>query len=167
MNFEALKRRVERAEQLVDGRLARTTGHRAALKQRWREAWTPGRIVLAGLLGGVLLARARPLRTLGAVSSTRWIQLATSLSGLLASLKAAQKAASAEAAANDAEDAAADAAGTVEAVAADGADAVPAADATPPGDRAPRTVSDGRRRPDTQWEAEPRPAEAATELSER
>ena len=164
MNFEALKRRVERAEELVDARIVRTIEHRASLRERWREAWTPGRIVLSGLIGGALVARARPLRTIGAVSTTRWVQLATSLSGLLASLKAAQKAESAEAAASGAESAAQDAAETVEAVATD--DAV-AAGVAAPADRTPRPVSDGRRRADTQWQTEPRPAEAATELSER
>src|SRR5690606_41666450 len=42
-----------------------------------------------------------------------------------------------------------------------GAAAVGATDAPLPG------VSDGRRRADPQWDSEPRPAEAATELSER
>lgn len=162
MNFEAIKRRVERAEQLVEGRFAQTHGHRVAFGQRWREAWTPGRIILAGLLGGVLVARARPLRTLGAVSGTRWIQLATSVSGLVASLKAAQSAAFAETAASGAEAAAEDAAGTVEAAVDE--DAVAADSASAP---AQGTVSDGRRRPDTPFDTEPRPAEAATELSER
>ncbi|TWT19060.1 protein sip-5 [Luteimonas marina] len=167
MNFEGLKRRVERAEQLVDGRIVQTTGHRAALGQRWREAWTPARIVIAGLLGGVLVAKARPLRTLGAVSGTRWVQLATSLSGLLASLKAAQSAESAEAAASGAEDAAAEAADTVEAVAGDEAGAPPPPAPQAGDDAAPHAVADRRRRPDAQWDSEPRPAEAATELSER
>ncbi len=168
MNFEGLKRRVERAEQLVDGRIVQTTGHRAALGERWREAWTPARIVIAGLLGGVLVAKARPLRTLGAVSGTRWIQLATSLSGLVASLKAAQAAESAETAADGAEDAAEDAADTVEAAAGGEASArLQPQDPRAADDAAPRAGPADRRRPDAQWESEPRPAEAATELSER
>lgn len=168
MNFDALRRRVERAEQLVDGRIAQTGAHREALGRRWREAWTPGRILLAGLVGGLLVGRARPMRAFAAVSATRWIQLATSVSGLLASLKAAQSAASAETAASDAETAAADAAGTVEAAVGEGvaAEVAPEAEAEAE-DAAPRTVSDARRRPDARFESEPRPAEAATELSER
>jgi len=168
MNFDSLKRRVERAEQLVDGRIAQTAGHKASLVQRWRDAWTPSRIVIAGLLGGVLVAKARPLRTLGAVSGTRWIQLATSLSGLVASLKAAQAAESAETAASGAEDAAEDAADTVEAATGDEAGArLQPQETQASDDAAPRAVPDGRRRRDAQWESEPRPAEAATELSER
>lgn len=168
MNFEGLKRRVERAEQLVDGRIVQTTEHRASLGRRWREAWTPGRIVIAGLLGGVLVAKARPLRTLGAVSGTRWIQLATSLSGLVASLKAAQAAESAETAADGAEEAAEDAADTVEAATGDEAGAHPQPQTPQAGDDAAQhPAADRRRRPDAQWESEPRPAEAATELSER
>ncbi|HRN62908.1 MAG TPA: protein sip-5 [Luteimonas sp.] len=167
MNFEAIKRRVERTEQLVEGRFAQTNAHRVALGQRWREAWTPGRIVVAGLLSGALVANARPLRALGAVSDTRWIEIATSLSGLVASLMAAQSAAFAESAASGAEEAAEEAAGTGEAAVEEGAVAAGSASAQVREDAAPRAVSDGRRRPDTPFDTEPRPAEAATELSER
>ncbi len=161
MNFEALKRRVERAERLVDGRIEETVAHKTRLKHEWRRAWTPGRIIIAGLVGGFLIARANPLRTLGSVSTTRWVQLATSVSGLLASLKAAYAAETAEAAATEAEGAAE----TAEAVAENAA----ATQATPPDGEAPArpAVSDGRRRPDARWESAPPPAEAATELSER
>src|SRR5690606_8149657 len=127
----------------------------------WRESWTPGRILAVGLAGGFLFGRAQPLKKMGAVSPTRWVQLASAVSGLLATLKAKEAADTAEVAAADAghaADAADEAADTVEAVAGDEAAAV---------EPSPRTVSDGRRRADTQWSSEPRPAEAATELSER
>ncbi|MCR6663290.1 MAG: protein sip-5 [Luteimonas sp.] len=161
MNFEALKRRVERAEQLVDGRIAKTGEHRARLGQAWQQAWTPGRIIVVGLVGGFLVARANPLRALGSVSTTRWVQLATSVSGLFASLKAAYAAETAEAAATEAEGAAETAGAVAEEAATVQAGA---ADAEAP---ARASVSDGRRRPDTQWDSAPRPAEAATEESER
>lgn len=166
MNFEALKRRVQRAEQLAERRSAQAQAQRAQLKQSWREAWTPGRIVVIGLVGGFLFSRARPLRTLGAVSTTRWVQLATSVSGLFASLKAAQAADTAETAAADASHAA----DTADAVAEDAGMATGATRAgTDAGDDTPpaRAVSDGRRRPDAPFDAPPRPAEAATEVSER
>ena len=168
MNFEGLKHRVQRAEHLVEGRIVQATAQRERFKLEWRSAWTPGRIVIAGLAAGFLSGRARPARLLKAISATRWMQLATSVSGLFASLQAAWAAQTAEAAAEGAESAAdsAEAAATDAAVAtqATAATATGAAtdDATPP-----RSVSDGRRRPDPEWDSEPRPAEAATELSER
>lgn len=164
MNFNQLHRRVSRCERLVESRGTHAQSQWQALKATWRESWTPARILGAGLVGGFLFARARPLRTLGAVSGTRWVQLATSLSGLFASLKAAHAAANAETAANDAETAADDAAGTVEDAVAGETAQVSAADAD---DGVAASVSDGRRRPDPQWERAPHPAEAATELSER
>ena len=48
----------------------------------WRDAWTPGRIVIAGLAAGFLVGRARPLRI---ASGGGVLQLLTALSGLLAS----------------------------------------------------------------------------------
>ena len=165
MNFEGLRCRVERAEGLFQGRIEQVRGHRLRLDGEVRKAITPGRILIAGLLGGFLVARARPMRSIRAVSATKWIQLASSLSGLMASLKAAYAAETAETAAEEAEHAA----DTAEAVAEE--TGVAAAGATSPSpaaeeQHAPHAVSDARRRPDAPFEREPRPAEAATELSE-
>ena len=74
MKFEVLRRRVERAERLAVARLDLVAGQRARLRETWKSAWTPGRIVLLGLAAGFLIARARPWRALGAlgaVSATR------------------------------------------------------------------------------------------------
>ena len=157
MNFEGLKSRVERAEVLFHGRIEQVRCHRARLDSNVRQAITPGRILVAGLLGGFLVARVRPMRSIRAVSATKWIQLASSLSGLMASLKAAHAAETAEGAAEEAEAVAEDTG-----VAA-GAAASPVTATEPP---APRAVSDARRRPDAPFAREPRPAEAATELYE-
>lgn len=183
MRFEQLRRRVEVAERRVEGNLLRAETGWQSLKLRWRESWTPGRILAVGLAGGFLFARTRPLRAVGAISTARWIQMATSLSGLFASLKAAQSAESAEVAAEGAEGAATEAADVAGAAAADGAQvqreavaataaaAAAAAVAARPEVAAeaagePRPTPD-RRRPDPQWDTEPRPAEAATDVSER
>ena len=165
MNFDALKRRVERSERLVEGRIELASVHRTRLGQQWREAWTPGRIIVIGLVGGFLVARARPMRTLRAVSATRWVQLATSLSGLFAALHAAWAAQTAQSVAQDAEGAA----DVATAVAGDAADAAtaPVAAAVEIEAVVPPPVSDRRRRPDPQWDRAPSPAEAATEVSER
>lgn len=166
MNFDALKRRVERSERLVEGRIEQASACRARLGRQWRQAWTPGRIVVIGLVGGFLAARARPMRTLGAVSATRWVQLATSLSGLFAALQASWAAQTAESAAKDAEGAA----DTATAVAGDaaGTETVPQAAAGAEDEAMdPPSVSARPRRRDPQWDTAPSPAEAATEVSER
>lgn len=182
MNFERLRGRVDRAESLFDGRIAQVRHHRSQLDREVRQAITPGRIVVGGLLAGFVVGRARPMRAVRAVSATRWLQLATSLSGLLASLKAAYAAQMAETAAEEAGDAAdtAEAVAEETGVAATGAaatgtaatgapaSAAPAPDAPDAMEaRASQPAADARRRPDTAFEREPRPAEAATEISER
>lgn len=156
MNFERLKLRVERRERLLEGRTLQAHERMASLKTVWRESWTPARIVLAGLAAGFLVGRAEPtraLKQLGGLGGARWIQLVGALSGLFASLQSSLAAAHADAAADSA-DAAADQAG-------DAAQQAGAAQEPPPA--APR---DDRRRPDPGWDAPPRAAEAATEVSE-
>lgn len=173
MNFERLKHRVERAETLAEGRIDQVQASRRRLGAEVHRAITPGRIVVGGLLAGFVVGRVQPMRTIRAVSATRWLQLASSLSGLMASLKAAYAAQTADAAAEEA----AHAADTAEAVAEEtgvAATGTPAAAtaAAPPAPEpvqapAPQPAADARRRPDMPFDREPRPAEAATEISER
>lgn len=173
MKFERLKQRVIRGERLVEGRLEQTQAHATSLKSTWRESWTPTRILLAGLVGGFLIGRARPgrvIRKLGGLNGARWVQLFSAVSGLLASLQSGLAAATAKKATEQAADAANDAtmrappeaepATNIEAArhAAEAA-ATAEPEAVPPSDR--------RRKPDPTWNAPPRPAEAATEISER
>lgn len=96
MGFDALIAKVQQAEAALESRERRTGEQWARLKTSWREAWTPGRIVIAGLAAGFLVGRARPLR---AASGNGVLQLLTTLSGLIAS-------GSAQAAAEQAGDAA-------------------------------------------------------------
>lgn len=147
MNFEQLQRRVERAETLVEGRLDRVQCQWNGLVHAWKQGWTPTRIVVAGLVSGFLAGRAEPMK---AMNGTRWLQMITSISGLVASLQANLAARQAETAAESAEEAATDTAAAEAAVPPTPAQAhaVAAADA------------------DVEAAA-PRPAEAATELSER
>lgn len=173
MKFERLKQRVIRGERLVEGRLEQTQAHATSLKDTWRESWTPTRILLAGLVGGFLIGRARPgrvVRRLGGLNGTRWVQLFTTVSGLLASLQSGLAAATAKKATEQAAEAANDAttratpraeptAGTEAARDAAETAATAEPEAVPPSDR--------RRKPDPTWNAPPRPAEAATEISER
>ncbi|WP_433852723.1 protein sip-5 [Stenotrophomonas nitritireducens] len=145
MNFDALQRRVRRAEAVVQVRMDETVQHWDALETTWRRSWTPGRIVIAGLAGGFVAGRLEPG---GAFSGARWLQMIGSVSGLVASAQASiatlQEAGLAAAAA---------AAG-----AATGEAAAHADDDAP----APRPQAVAEPPPGTP----PRAAEAATELSE-
>lgn len=160
MKFEALQRKVARSEQLLAGRAEQTLVRARATKSEWRDAWTPGRIVIAGLVSGFAMGRSDPSRTLrklGQAASPRWLQAITAISGLLASLQAAVAAVTAQDAAETADDAAGDAQQAVDA-AAGGADA---------GDGQVGQPRSDRRRPDPTWQTQPpAAAEAATDVSE-
>lgn len=99
MGFEALIDKVRQAEVAVESREREAVAQWRQLSDTWRAAWTPGRIVVAGLASGFLVGRARPLRV---ATGGGMLQLVTALSGMLASTNA-------QAAAGDAEHAAAQA----------------------------------------------------------
>ena len=86
MGFDALITKVQQAEAALESRERRTSEQWRQLQATWRAAWTPGRIVIAGLAAGFLVGRARPLR---AASGGGVLQLLSALSGLLASGSAA------------------------------------------------------------------------------
>jgi hypothetical protein len=169
MNYEQLKRRVERAEFLVDARTRQTHAAWDALRLHWREAWTPPRIIVAGLVTGFLSGRSQPQRAakqLQAVAGPKTLQLVTSILGTASSLQAALAAFTARGAARTADEAAETADDAAQA-AASGASV--AAGAAAQADAAAGQVppSERRRQPDPAWERAPSPAEAATDMSER
>ena len=143
MKFDALQRRVRRAEAVVQVRSTETTTHWDSLNRVWRSAWTPGRIIVAGLAGGFLAGKLEPG---GAFSGGRWLQMIGSVSGLVASTQASVASFAAAAAGMAAHQAAA---------AAD--DAEQAAEAAPSPTAANTATADP---------VQPRAAEAATEVSE-
>lgn len=98
--FEALQRRVHKREKLLEGRYQQTIERKDALKASWREAWTPGRIVIAGLVSGFVMGRAEPVKI--AVKSGNLMQIVTLLSGLFAGTSAQDAAQSADKAAGQA-----------------------------------------------------------------
>ena len=114
MSFHALIAKVEQAEQALEARERTASTQWQQVKTTWRESWTPGRIVIAGLASGFLVGRAQPLKLAG---SGGLLNLVTALSGMLAS-------GSAQVAAENAEQAA-DAAGDVAQVTGDAADGRP------------------------------------------
>ena len=113
MSFDALIAKVEQAERVLEARERLASAEFGRLKSNWREAWTPGRILVAGAIAGFLVGRARPLR---AVDGGNALQMLGALAGLFAG-------GNAQAAAEEAADAAQDAEHAGDA----GADATPEA----------------------------------------
>ena len=153
MKFGALQRRVKRCEQVVTVRLVETQDHWGTLSQVWRQGWSPLRIVVVGLAGGFIAGK---LEVPGKVNGARWLQMVGSVSNLFASAQAAFATAMAAQAAATADDAAEEADDASE-----HAQAAASAAGTRP---APAPQPQAAPEPELR---EPRPAEAATELSER
>jgi hypothetical protein len=103
MRFEQLIQKVDQAEDVLEESERRVATQLGGLRDSWREAWTPGRIVIAGLVAGFVVGRAEPLRTIG--KSGGLMQLVTMVSGLFAGGSAQVAAEGAEQAAASAEQA--------------------------------------------------------------
>lgn len=101
MRFEQLQQHVERAEKRVELRSAQTSLYWSILKQSWKDGWTPGRIIIAGVVSGFLTGRAEPLR---AMTGARWMQMFTAVSSFVATAQAAAAAEQAEQAVDTAQD---------------------------------------------------------------
>ena len=82
MGFKQLLTKVEQAEAALEARERRVVDDWRQLKTSWKEAWTPGRIVITGLVSGFLIGGTQPLQA--AARSGQFMQLATMLSGLFA-----------------------------------------------------------------------------------
>lgn len=81
MSFDALIAKVERAERALEAQERRVAADVRQLNSNWREAWTPGRIVIAGAVSGFLVGRARPLRI---ADGGNVLQMVGALAGLFA-----------------------------------------------------------------------------------
>ena len=82
MSFEDLIEKVKQAETALETSERRTASRWKQIKVVWKENWTPGRIVIAGLASGFLVGHAKPLKLAG---SGGVLNLVTALSGLMAS----------------------------------------------------------------------------------
>lgn len=143
VSFEALIEKVRQAEIALEAKERQATANWRQAKGSWRAAWTPGRIVVAGLASGFLFGRAEPFKKAAGGGT---LQLISALGSLLAGDKAREAAQDADHAADAAEDAQANARAQaavaprapVADVPAPGApatdDADPSADAAPPAD---------------------------------
>ena len=158
MSFEKLISKVQQAEDALEARERQVSADLRQFRASWRMAWTPGRIVLAGLASGFLVGRAEPLARVARGGGV--LQLITALSGMLASSSAQGAAKEAGEAADAAEGTAAAATPTLAAAMQAGARAAGVRTDVPLFRR------DGPRPPETSATG-PMPAEAATDVSER
>lgn len=90
MSFDSLIQKVSQAETALEAQERQVAADIRQLKSSWRAAWTPGRIVIAGLVTGFLTGRAEPMQN--AARSGSVVRLVSLLSSLFAGT-AAQSAA--------------------------------------------------------------------------
>ncbi len=102
VSFDALIEKVRQAEIALEAKERQTTANWRQAKSSWRAAWTPGRIVFAGLATGFLFGRAEPFKRAAGGGA---MQLISALGSLVAgenARKAADKADDAAEAVQDA-----------------------------------------------------------------
>ena len=104
MSFDALLQKVKQAEAALEANERQAAADWRQLKVSWRELWTPGRIVIAGLLSGFLVGRAEPLKR---ATGGGTLQLVSALAGLFAGGSAQAAAGAADEAADTAQQTAA------------------------------------------------------------
>lgn len=102
MSFDKLQKKVKQAEDALEAEERRTAADWRQLKRSWQASWTPGRIVLGGLLAGFTVGRIEPGKAVA--SGTGVLRMLASLGALLASTQAQAAAGDAEEAAETAED---------------------------------------------------------------
>ena len=95
MGFEQLIEKVRQAEVALEAKERQTGADWRQVKSSWRAMWTPGRIVIAGLVSGFIVGRAEPFKKAAGGGT---LQLISALSSLVAG-------GSAQAAASEASDA--------------------------------------------------------------
>lgn len=102
MSFDKLIAKVRQAEDALEAQERRVSADLRQLKASWRAGWTPGRIVIAGLVSGFFIGRAEPLKAVARGGGA--MQVITMLSGLFAGSSAQAAAGQAEHAADTAEE---------------------------------------------------------------
>ena len=65
LRFEQLVAKVQQAEDALEAQERSVAADLRQLKTSWRAAWTPWRIVVAGLVSGFVVGRAEPMRAIG------------------------------------------------------------------------------------------------------
>lgn len=80
MSFDESIQRVKRAELALDASTRKVMDHWQQLRQTWREAWTPGRILIAGIASGFVVGRGE----LPTATGSGFINLVSAVSALFA-----------------------------------------------------------------------------------
>ena len=106
MSFDKLLRKVEQAEMALEARERQYSADMRQLKRSWRLTWSPGRIVVAGLLTGFLSGRGQS-RGGGSSDGVGILRVISLVSTMMASQNAKQASTEAEHAADAATDMAA------------------------------------------------------------
>lgn len=142
MSFDALIQKVRQAETALEAQERRAGADWRQLRATWQALWTPGRIVVAGVVAGFIVGRAEPFKR---AAGGGVLQLVTALSGLFAGGSAQAAAGEAGEAADAAQAAQAEAQGAPAGVqSADAAAPRPSRDARAPA--AADTTADAERR---------------------
>ena len=103
--FEALRDKVHQAEAALEAKERQAAADWRQLKASWIAGWTPGRIVVAGLVSGFVVGKLEPAKKIAKGGGV--LQLLTTLSSLFAGTGAHAAAGKAEVAAETAEETAA------------------------------------------------------------
>ena len=88
MKLAQLHRRIHRAESVLEGRQQQIVLQCQTVRQVWRAAWTPGRIVVAGLGIGFATGLSQPATALGGLAGKvgavpKLLQMFSAISSLL------------------------------------------------------------------------------------
>ena len=105
-SFKQLIEKVDQAENALEAQERRVAADWRQLRASWKAGWTPGRIVIAGLVTGFVVGRVEPAKTV--VKGGSIMQMITALSGLFASATAQQAASQVDSVAEDVGDVAGD-----------------------------------------------------------
>jgi hypothetical protein len=103
VSFRQLIAKVQQAENALEARERSAAADWRQLKSTWRAAWTPGRIVIAGLVSGFAVGKLEPGKRMP--SGNGMLQMITALAGMFAGGSAQAAAGKAEDAAQSAEQA--------------------------------------------------------------
>jgi hypothetical protein len=98
-SFKQLIEKVDQAENALEAQERRVAADWRQLRASWRSGWTPGRIVIAGLVAGFAVGRIEPAKSVAKGGSI--MQMITALSGLFASATAQQAATQMDSVADD------------------------------------------------------------------
>ena len=101
MSFESLIEKVHQAETALEAKERQAAADWRQVKSSWLAAWTPGRIVVAGLVAGFVVGKLEPAKKVAKGGGL--LQLITAVAGMFAAGSGQAAAGKAEEAAQTAE----------------------------------------------------------------